>query len=296
MLRFTAVLCAFTLCVASTAGQGSDNDKTPGSDELNTLVKNLRHRSVKTRLQTAEALGKMGVDAKPAAAKALCEATMDQSPQVRAAALDALQKVWPEIYKPLSTLILDKEKEKREAAIKEIGLMGPDAAPAATVLAGVLRKELAGSQPSYVRRGITRPGRLPTYLPVHRTTGFRLEPTAEAAFNALQAIKPQDNASLQILITIAKPLNKLPAARLEAIKTLNIIAGDDESIRKKVVPVLRANLLQPDNEELVTTCIELLGNYGKVAAVALPQLKTFKLSTVEAIREAANKAVDQIEN
>jgi hypothetical protein len=63
-----------------------------------------------------------------------------------------------------------------------------------------------------------------------------------------------------------------------------------------VVPVLRANLLQPDDEQLVTTCIDILGNYGKVAAAALPQLKAFKLSRVEAIREAANKAVDQIEN
>src|SRR5258708_6460764 len=55
------------------------------------------------RVRAAQELGKLGERAKPAA-RALCAAAIDESPKTSQAALESLEKVWPELHKQVVLL------------------------------------------------------------------------------------------------------------------------------------------------------------------------------------------------
>ena len=247
-----------------------DRTERTNVDEIDKLIMRLRSKDIKTRVKAAETLGDMGENASPAS-EALCEAITDQSPQVATAALDAMQKVRPDLYNPLSTLILDKDKNKQAAAIVEFALMGEKAAPVLPVLRAKLKTVL--SKDVFGQGGLSR--------------------SSKACFDALQQINPQDQETFKLLLFVASPQSKNSAAKLEAITLLCIIAGEDEACRKKILPVLKGGL---DDRSCLIKCMEVLGEYGKLAKDALPQLKKLKLSSEETVRKAANVAVDRIEN
>src|SRR5688572_21635593 len=72
--------------------------------KLLALVKKLKDTKAKVRLEAIEDISKMGEEA-AAAAKPLCDAMLDRSPQVAVAALKAIENVRPDLYKPLSAVI-----------------------------------------------------------------------------------------------------------------------------------------------------------------------------------------------
>lgn len=238
--------------------------------ELEKLVKDLRNKEVKVRLKAAESLGKKGQDAAPAA-RALSDAILDLSPQVATACLEALEKVRPDLYKPLSVLILDKDSNKHLMAIREFGLMGEKATPVVSVLLFRLRQQL--STRGKFSRGLSQ-----------------LE---EAYFTALQQINPDDAETLKIYMVVAGPLNKDGYTRIQAIGFLNNWAAGEETRRRQLLPFLKAGL---DDPICQLDCIKILGTYGAIAKDFVPLLKKLKLSKEEKIREAAGAAVDKIEN
>ena len=244
-----------------------DRTERTKADEIDKLIMRLRSKDTKTRVKAAETLSDMGENASPAS-EALCEAITAQSPQVATAALDAMQKVRPDLYTPLSTMILDGNENKQAAAIMELALMGEKAAPVLPVLRAKLRTVLAEDTVQGSRR-------------------------SKACFDALQQIDPKDQETFKLLLVVASPQSRNSAAKLEAITLLCIIAGEDEASRKKILPVLKAGL---DDRTCLMKCMEVLGEYGELAKDALPQLKKLKLSSEETVRKAANVAVDRIEN
>ena len=69
--------------------------------------------------------------------------------------------------------------------------------------------------------------------------------------------------------------------------------GDDEAKRKEMLPFFKAGL---ENNICCLACIKIIGGYGMLAKDCVTLLKKLKLSQVEVIREAANEAIDKIEN
>ncbi|MBX9585512.1 MAG: hypothetical protein K2X87_34835 [Gemmataceae bacterium] len=83
----------------------------------------------------------MGEQGKPAA-RALCQAIVTPG-MVRAAALDALKQVHPELYPHVSTIISDPVFENQYNAIREIAKLGPDGDGAVPILYAQLMTNLA---------------------------------------------------------------------------------------------------------------------------------------------------------
>lgn len=239
------------------------------SDPLQGLIKQLRGRDAVAKVKAAQELAKMGEQAQPAS-KALCEAVLDKSSKVAIAAMESLEKVNPEIHKPLSTLILDQDYRNQVQAAKELGSMGDKAEAAVPVLIDRLRKEMAKD-----------------------SSEVFFDELARACFGALQQIGPEDPENIKTVKLLAGPTTRNHDARTAALLTLEKIAGDDEKRRKEFLPVMRSAL---DNPQCQLTAIKIVAEYGTLAKDLLPTLKKLKLSPREAIREAAKDAVDRIEN
>lgn len=248
-------------------------DKAKLDAELEKMTKDLRHRDVKVRVAAVKALGEKGVDAGPAA-RSLCDALLDQSPQVAVAALEALEKVRPDLYKHVSTMVLDKDRQKQMTAIQELGLLGEKANPVITVLLARLRTELATRNV----KGLHARG---------------LSEFETAYFSAIRQIKPDDSETIKLYKVMAGATNQDGYARLEAILFLSDWAAEEEARRKELLPLLKSGL---DNPVCQVPCIKLCGTYGALAKDFVPLLKKLKLSNNENVRMAASTALDQIEN
>jgi HEAT repeat protein len=267
---------AFAVCVGSAflpaVARGDSKEKDEASPELAALIKNLHDKQSKVRIKAAEDIGKLGEEGAPAA-KALCEAMMDRSPKVETAALDSLEKVRADLYKPLSTLVLDATPAKQLAAIKEIGLMGDKPGPAVNLLLTRLRSELA--KPQYALRG------------------RGLSEISLAYFAAFRQIKPDEPEAIKLFKVMAGVSERDSYARLESLTFLEEWAGEDESKRKEILSLLNAGL---DDAVCQLNCIQTVGGYGALAKDFVPKLKKLKLSSIEQIRDAAGAAADRIEN
>lgn len=272
------MLSAFRYCVVATIFLVFVlSDRAQGDEEIDKLVKELRHKEVKVRIRAAEGLGKKGGEA-ATAAKPLCDAMLDLSPQVATAALESLEKVRPDLYKPLSTLILDKTTSKRLEAVRELGLLGEKAAPVANILIVQLRVLLAARTSSINPKSRIVRG---------------LNPIEREYFSALAQINSDDPEIIRLHKAMASPVNNDAAARLEALMNLHKWAALEDSRKKEVAPFVKAAL---DNQYMQIQCLEIIGQYGALAKDALPFLRKLKLSSDMKVREAAAKAVDQIEN
>jgi hypothetical protein len=236
--------------------------------ELADLAKQLKAPDPKARLKAIEAIAAKG-EAAAAVAGPLCDAVMDASPRVGTAALQAVEKVRPDLYKPLTAFVVDQDYNRRLAATKELGLMGDKAMPAVNLLTAGLRRELA------------------------KGAGGGLTEMQQALFTSIRQIKPDDTATVAIYKAIASPTNRHSAARSQALDFLHEWAGDDQKRRREVLPLLKAGL---SDATCQLGCIRHLGEYGSLAKECLPQLKQLNLSADAAVREAATASVDKIEN
>jgi len=250
-------------------------EKGKEESELEKLAKDLRHKDVKVRLKAVKSLAEKGEDAAPVAGP-LCDALMDRSPQVAVAALEALEKVRPDLYKHVSTLVLDKDPYKQLEAIRELGLMGEKANPVSNLLLARLRTVLATR--FNFNDGLSAVG---------------LSPVERAYFTAIRQIKPDDVETIKLFKVMAGVTNRDSYARLEAIRFLNDWAGDDAARRKELLPLLKAGL---DDPVCQVECIKISGSYGSLAKDFAPLLRKLKLSSVETIRNAASEALDKIDN
>jgi hypothetical protein len=281
MIRFIALALAGGLVsLAGTPAQTPPKSNNPfdlpntpsmkEDKEFAGVKKQLKDADPRTRLKAIEFLASKGEAAAPAAG-ALCDTILDSSPKVGAAALAAVEKVRPDLYKPLTALVVDKEVKHRLEGAKELGLIGEKALPAVNVLTATLRRELAQG-----------PG-----------DGGRLTDIQQELFNSIRQIKPDDTATVAIYKAIAGPTNKHAAARGEAFEFLHQWAGADDKRRKEVLPLVKSGV---ENDMCRVQCIRYLGEYGPLAKECLPRLKQLKLSSDATVRDAATASVDKIEN
>jgi len=267
----------------------ADPPKKPEVDpELAAIAAKLKDKNPKVRLKAVEDLAALGDKAAPVA-EAVCDATMDPSGSIGLAALAAIEKIRPDLYKPLVDLLIDKDSKKNTAAITTLRLMGEDALPAINLLSARMKAAFAQTDYGANQFG-PRVGKSSSLVSPY---DFGKE-----YLSTIEAIKPDHESIKAIRLQLAKPTNHVFSHRFECLKALIDGAGGDEAEKKKLLPLVVVGLQQdPKRTDPRHTAIylEYVGQFGKLAAGQLPALKKMKLSTVDSIRDAATKAVDQIE-
>jgi hypothetical protein len=263
------IACAVLFLAAATTTSWADEKA------LEPLVKELGAKSEKSRLSAIEKLAALGEGAKPAL-KDVCDRLLDPSTKVSTAALVAIERIDPKLYKPLREYLLGKGGVE---AMRNLAALGDQLKPARTLLFTHLRQELAQTRP---------------------------RPNALAICEAIGAAQFDDDEAIKTIAALAKmplvapskkkgrdtPSGTATECRRWAIGHLVKWASDDKERLKVVVPIVKAGIDEP---RLAIDCIQIAGSMGKSAADLLPQLRDLKLSSNPQIRKAADEAVAKIE-
>lgn len=265
------VLCWAALFVTISSACAQDDG------EIKTLAKGLQSKNIKIRIKSAEGLGKKGEDA-ALAAKDLCNALLDPSPQVVRASLEAIEKVRPDLFKPLVTLLVDQVGANRDRAVNELGRMGEKASPVIGLFLAIVKKEASVAPVPPVLARMKGSSGLSGHI-----------------FSALPRISPDDPDTIKLMKQLAGPADARIEFRQSATNYLHKWSGEDAARRKEVVPFLKAGLESGDFG-FQTTCINMAASYGAGATDCLPALNKLKLSPSARMREMASTAIDKIEN
>ncbi len=247
----------------------------PNSDPLTVLVKELDSSDNAVRVHAAQELARMGESAKPAA-RALCSAATSDSKEVRQAAIEALEKVQPDLAKPVTTLLVDANNSY--LAAQQIAEMGDSAAPAIPVVIWNFRH-------------------------LNGDVVFDIE--------ALAKIGPMDSEAVGAIIdAAASPTDhlgqKLGIEQEPALTELGKLTQNHGSLRREIVTCLVKTITDCEaglggkggpyyytNSALAA--MGSLGEYGSDAKDAIPALKRLKLNANLQIREAAASALEKID-
>jgi hypothetical protein len=244
-------------------------------DLIKGMVLNLKSPKGDDRLKALRVLPRLKDYGVPASAEStLCElAATDPVPQNRAEALDAVEKLRPDLYPLIVTLTLPPKIDDRglpdfrplSQASGELQRMREKAVPAVPILMAQLKTTMA---------------QLNKLIGTPITSNFdpRAGPNglARAHMLALAAIKPDDPEILNMLIAIAamrvpdSDLYTFPTKKL-AVDILADIGERQEKLRKTIMPVMLTNL-KLDNLGLKITVIQALAKFGPDAADAIPIL------------------------
>jgi HEAT repeat protein len=251
-----------------------------GDKRLDPLIRALRSDVDADRIAAAQRLSKMGSAAKPAA-RALCEAATNDSPKVRQSAIEALEVIHPELAKPVTTLLVDREYFNVHNAIGAIESLGGAGVPAIPLLIWFTKTGLAKSEyPNHV-------------------------PAACEAIVALGKIGPTDSEAIESVIGYARsPLERdynRFIAKQPPLKTLGDLSQNKGDKRKRIVACLAIALSALETgddyqgDQLRKAAIDSISKYGRDARIAVPTLKQLKLSPNIEIRQAAAAALEKID-
>lgn len=276
------------LCGAPPAYAGQPLDKTDkkaanGSDagpdaKLKALIKDLEIGSTAEKVAAAGKLGELGQDARPAD-KALCRSLVYGAPDVVQASGEALEKIYPELEKPVITLLKDKNPGNQTQALMDLGKMGSDAAAAAVVVE------------SYIKHCLARRGN---------------RAAAPQAILTLGQMAPADRASVQTLTSYTREVDSRGApdvaVRRAAVEALGKVAAAHDELVKEIVPTLMrsteatyARGLPPGAiTQVRVAAMQALGSLGSDAKAAVTQLRRLKFDSDAAIRQAATDALAKI--
>ncbi len=263
--------------VAAIDAAVAEEKKAQTRQKLVPLLKNLKDKSATVRQKALEQIADMGADGAEASEGLLAMLT-DKSVADQRGALDALEKVNPALHKPVLTLLVDKDDNAKQAAIKRLGDMGAEGKPAVATLI----RFYIWQAPYKVGTGGQRYG----YV----------------ILTALKEIDPENKDYLDLLLTAAAvtPISfnarnreifdsniRVTAIRyiLEAVKSGNMDGA------RAVKPLLSAL----DDKQCRVQAINALGALGAVAKDALPTLEKLKTDPVQTYRDAATEAVKKIE-
>jgi HEAT repeat protein len=255
--------------------------KGSGNAKVDKLVQGLKSKQVADRVRAAEEIGRMKEEGKPAA-RALCEAAISSDEVVRQAALEALEKIHPSLYKPVSTLLLDNSPNNRQQAAQTIKLMGQEGNAATPVVLEILKRNNHEGPKG----------------PFFIDDSFMLEEMA-----TLQAIAPDelDTVNLMIELTTYEGYFSGGQVRHVAAIALGELAKKHPGKRQEIIKaLLAATQFHPPRWQQLDqpTCIAAIGALGKIgpdAKEAIADLKKLKLSPDMAIREAAGAALEKID-
>lgn len=271
--------------------------------EVEKLAAGLKAKMPAERVKAAEALGRLGENA-PGAAKYLCEACADEDKDVRQAALEALEKVAPKLYKPVLTLVVDGDPDKHWIASKEIEKLGDKGKPAIPLLyehvrfgikiasIGAITPEMKKKPPTPLPYLSFARSATPTWFKTHFATLISLAPDGKTAEVIGLAVSTDPKMYRNINNNI------MHGAALDALKAL---AKSSPEARKSIAPIAMKGLdgLTTDVYDPVglwhARTIEVLAECGPDAKKAIPALKKFKFHDRDNIRKAATDALEKID-
>jgi HEAT repeat protein len=268
-------------------GPRPDAEESPGESKVSRLVRDLKSENRAARIRAAEELGKMKEQGKPAA-RALCETALNTDQELRLAALEALEKIHPSLYKSVATLLLDREQHNQAQAARAIKLMGQEGNAATPVLLSHLK---ASYTPRQEVNGRFFPGNVNEHLAVMDM----------AALQAVAADEPETVSLMIELATFEGQFGEGGQIRQAAIAALAELAKKQRDRRPAIVKALvaaaqfQSRVAGWQDQQTCIAAINALGAIGPDARQAIPELKKLKLSPDKSIREAASAAVEQIE-
>jgi hypothetical protein len=276
------------------------------------LIAKLQKGTEEEKVKAAEQLALMGDKAKEAA-RALCEATVGPSKEVSRSALQALEKVAPELYEPVFTLVVDGQAANHLKAIGTLRGNGTKAKPAVPVLLHQIQKCQADLS-NQLNNGFGGGWQAETLVQVitkHLTT--------------LSEVTPEDPEVVKTIIGTAKlsighpilvdNINGLTNTpfRSTGIILLGKLAGKRPEHRKTIIPelvtmleksVARINQAQDLNPVNVLADVEFVGDAllkcgpevkETLRKSVLPRLKDLEFHKDAPVRSAAKELRKRIE-
>jgi hypothetical protein len=246
---------------------------------IDKLAKDLRNPNPNVRLKAVQKLGQLEGADKDRVSMLLCDAILDPVPTISKTAMRFLENVYPELYKYIVVIVLDKSKSNKIQAIRGLSKMGTKARPATRLMHKVISSNITSA---------------------NERIKFTL---ISASFDALRQMEAYDletlNLMKNIIFTVQIPYRGEKVYIRDEVKILALEylvewAGTDQLKRKELIPLLKVGLGR-SGKALLMKSIEISGSYGELAAGLLPLLKEHKLSSDAEIREAASKAVEKIE-
>jgi hypothetical protein len=278
------------------------------SDRLKALVATLKSRKQEERLQACEQLESLGKAALPAV-RALCEATLDPSQKVARAALQALEKVHPDLHQSVLVLLVDDNADNHVRALAKLGQLGEAGNPAVPIILLHIRKHLEYLSDPNIGRTYTSAQLVASCMEVLP----RIAPEDPDVVKALIGLTKAEITG-DILIRRRDRRTDATTIRNYALELLGTIAEAQPKHRKQIVPPLvtvfkeaveRTN--DPNNNHSVQTAITELSLAGdalvKCGADAkesldkevLPLLKELKFHRSEQVRKTAEQLREKIE-
>jgi HEAT repeat protein len=254
----------------------------PEKSKLEMLIEQLGSKEPAEQIKAAETLRQMGSDAKEAA-EALCRLAITPLPDVRQAALEALERILPDLYSHVVSLIVNIYESRGAIALAKMKEVGRPAAP---VLVWRI-KELRAQYGDYPRK-----------QPTMGTEAIfnSLNPTLKA-LGSVGTSDPEAVKAISDLINSNEYL--LFATRYSCAEALGQIGIDTPGLRKQVRDVLviiasgkRDSNARMDGRE---KALDSIGDLGPDAKETVPLLRKLKLADEENIRRAATRALEKIE-
>ncbi len=298
-------------------------------EKLVPLIKDMRSKENKVRLAAIAKLEEIGSDAK-AAGPALVEfGIMSPNAAVREAATEAFEKIDPLVFKEIITVLYDEDINKKDRAVMSLELMGRKALAAVPILKGyhsyLLGKDkrtpgntlqalvkIAPEDEGVQRVILDLVGGPQLSQPRQRGVNGNLgSPNRELTIVLMQELKIDDKQKLAPLVAGLAQTHSSASApgggpgggrpsrpgeldrsseseRELMIKILGQLSVED----KDKLSALMAALAKSTTERALI--VAEIGKLGPAAKTALPVLMKLKTDKEEAVRVAANAAIEAI--
>jgi hypothetical protein len=290
------------------ASPKKENEPAPA---LQTLISALRDGKGEDKLSAIRSIASLGEKAS-AASHALCEAAMSPNRELSREALLALEKVNPDLYGPVFTLVIDGNPANHLKASRALRNLGSKAKPAAAVLIQQIRNrrndlEKQGGHDFFAFAG-GHPVSITRVVSEHL---FSLASISPEEPDSLQTII--DSTMFTIRLSFGFGDTRVGPFRQAGVELLGGIAEEHPPHREKILAKLEA-LLQDSVETVSTTNeflirgklaeIEAIGNamlrcgeeaHARLIKKTVPQLKELEFHKDASVRSAAKALRTRIE-
>jgi HEAT repeat protein len=245
-------------------------------EKLKPLVAGLKDRLAKNRQNALNAISDLKEEGIHASEAVIAYFLTEKTVSSKNAALDCLERINPDLHKPLLTVLVDREYRNRVEAVRSIGEMGKKGLPAIPFLTQLYVGQDADA---------------------HYGESMRL-----AILKAIKEIDAGQDAYAKLVLSAIparKPVKggkgggvRASYLRSEAIKMgLELVKAEKVKAADLTRPLVEA----AQDSGCTVQAINALGALGKDASEALPFLKSLKSNPNAPIREAATEAVKAIE-
>ena len=316
--------------VAAADGQNR-NSPDPQISEVDVLLRELlkyadpgrqplSDQEEKTALDVLKRIELLGPKARAASEMLLLCALHPKPKSVRVGALDTLEIVNPELYSPITILLVDRDPRNHALAFQKLAKLGQDAKPAAPLLHLISKHDIKNIDKylPYIDKTLQFEAKQknisprPTFGGVDGILHFEAKGTYQVkeissqlySFDILYSLDPNNKRTHAILYELWEHdifiLRKLMFCKFndQAIFEfyLSKIIKHKEYDLKTLLDLLVNVCKKSSNRDKRTLSILLLEQLGPAAVDALPTLRELKLDPDAGIRKAAIAAIASIAN